>query len=411
MAASRAGGTKLLRRAVIVGGSISGLFAALLLMRRGWSADVYERAEAELTGRGAGIVAQPALGLALAEAGIEDAGDLGVTVTTRRLVDCSGCIAAEIDCPQTLTSWDRLWRLLRSGVPDQHYHRGHELTGIEPVGVSVVAHFSNGVSSAADLLVGADGIRSTVRASILPDHQLSYAGYVAWRGLVEERDLSPEARADIFEQMVFVLPPGEQMLGYPVAGSGDDLTPGRRRYNFVWYRPADPLRDLSRMLTDASGRVHDSSIPPPLIRPEVIGELRAAASQLLPPQFREVVELTAQPILQPIYDLAVERMARGRIAIIGDAAFVARPHVAAGVIKAAEDARALAAALDHEPNVERALEAFERERLPVGERIVAQGRSLGGYISSDPRAWADPRLADRVLGETALMEPSMLRPT
>jgi 2-polyprenyl-6-methoxyphenol hydroxylase-like FAD-dependent oxidoreductase len=400
-----------LRRAIIVGGSISGLFAALLLMRRGWSVDVYERVVAELTGRGAGIVAQPALGLALVEAGIEDAGDLGVKVTTRRLVDRSGRIAAEIDCPQMLTSWDRLWRVLRSRVPDQHYHRDHELTGIEPAGDGVAAEFSNGRSVDADLLVGADGIRSTVRASILPDHQLSYAGYVAWRGLVEERDLLPETRADIFEHMVFVLPPGEQMLGYPVAGSGDDLTPGRRRYNFVWYRPADPVRDLSRMLTDASGRVHEFSIPPPLIRPEIIAEMRAAAASLMPWQFREVVALTGQPILQPIYDVAVERMARGPVAIIGDAAFVARPHVAAGVIKAADDARALAAALDAEPDVERALAAFERERLPVGERIVAQGRSLGGYISSDPRAWADPRLAERVLSETALMEPSMLRPT
>jgi 2-polyprenyl-6-methoxyphenol hydroxylase-like FAD-dependent oxidoreductase len=399
-----------LRGAIIVGGSISGLFAALLLMRRGWSVDVYERAETELTGRGAGIVAQPALRHALAEAGCRDAGDLGVTVTTRRLIDRSGRIAAEIDCPQTLTSWDRLWRLLRCAFPDERYHRGHELSGLERVGEGVRARFSCGLDATADLLVGADGIRSTVRARMLPNRQLSYAGYVAWRGLIEERDLSARTRADIFEHMVFVLPPGEQMLGYPVAGSSDDLTPGGRRYNFVWYRPTDP-GDLAQMLTDASGRVHDTSIPPPLIRPEVVGALRAAAERLMPWQFREVARLSAQPILQPIYDLAVERMGQGRTAIIGDAAFVARPHVAAGVIKAADDARALAAALDTELDVEHALQMFEQERLPIGERIVTQGRSLGGYISSDPRAYADPRLAERVLSETALMDASMLRPT
>jgi 2-polyprenyl-6-methoxyphenol hydroxylase-like FAD-dependent oxidoreductase len=399
-----------LRRAIIVGGSISGLFAALLLMRRGWHVDVFERAEAGLTGRGAGIVAQPTLGRTLAQAGLIDVGDLGVAVAARRLLDRGGRITAEIDCPQILTSWDRLWRLLRSAFPDERYHGGHELTAIEPAGDGIVPRFSNASTAAADLLIGADGIRSTVRARIVPHQQLSYAGYVAWRGLIEERDLSPATHADIFEHMVFVLPPGEQMLGYPVAGGGDDLTPGRRRYNFVWYRPTDPS-ELTRMLTDMSGRVHESSIPPPLIRPEIVAEMHEAAQRLLPWQFREVVDLTSQPILQPIYDLAVERMSRGPIAIIGDAAFVARPHVAAGVIKAADDARALAAALDAEPDVERALQLFERERLPIGERIVVQGRSLGGYISSDPGAYADPRLAERVLGETALMEQSMLRPT
>jgi 2-polyprenyl-6-methoxyphenol hydroxylase-like FAD-dependent oxidoreductase len=313
-------------------------------------------------------------------------------------------VTAEIGCPQTLTSWDRVWRLLRSRFPDDCYHCGRELTAIQPVSGGVAALFSDGSHAEADLLVGADGIRSTVRASILPKCQLCYAGYVAWRGLVEEAELSSGARADIFDHMVFVLPPGEQMLGYPVVGMSDDLRPGRLRYNFVWYRPADPVRDLTRMLTDGSGRVHDSSIPPPLIRPEVVAELRAAASQLLPWQFREVVDLTAQPILQPIYDVVVERMRQGPVAIIGDAAFLARPHVAAGVIKAADDARALAAALETEPSVERALERFEQSRLLIGQRIVAKGRDLGGYISSDPRAWADPRLADRVLAETALLD-------
>ena len=163
-----------MRRAIVIGGSISGLFAALLLMRRGWQVAVYERAEAELTGRGAGIVAQPILGRVLQEAGIEDAGHLGVVVATRRLLNRSGRVTAEIDCPQTLTSWDRLRRLLRTRLPDEHYHRGHELTGIELADDGVAVHFSNASKAKADLLVGADGIRSTVRARILPDHQLSY---------------------------------------------------------------------------------------------------------------------------------------------------------------------------------------------------------------------------------------------
>ena len=74
--------------------------------------------------------------------------------------------------------------------------------------------------------------------------------------------------------------------------------------------------------------------------------MRAAAERLLAPQLRALVRMVDEPILQPIYDLETPRMAFGRIAIIGDAAFVARPHVAAGVAKAADDAAALVAALE-----------------------------------------------------------------
>src|SRR5258708_25796846 len=146
--------------------------------------------------------------------------------------------------------------------------------------------------------------------------------------------------------MPFWLPQGEQCWGYPVAGPDKDRRPGYRRYNVVWYRPADENGELQHLLTDASGTTHTISIPPPLIRREAIAQMHAAAERLLAPQFREVVRMIDEPILQPIYDLETPRMAFGRVAIIGDAAFVARPHVAAGVAKAADDAAALAAALE-----------------------------------------------------------------
>ena len=84
----------------------------------------------------------------------------------------------------------------------------------------------------------------------------------------------------------------------------------------------------------------------PLIRPAAIGDMRAAAERLLGPQLRAIVRLMTEPILQPIYDLESPRMAFGRVAILGDAAFVARPHVGAGVSKAADDAASLVKALE-----------------------------------------------------------------
>src|SRR5262249_47989574 len=143
--------------------------------------------------------------------------------------------------------------------------------------------------------------------------------------------------------------------------------------------------ELRRLLTDEHGTTYSISIPPPLIRRAAIGAMRAAAERLLAPQFKEVVRMIDEPILQPIYDLETPRMAFGRVAIIGDAAFVARPHVAAGVAKAADDAAALAAALDGS-EVVAALKRFEAARLSVGARIIERARHLGAYLQATQTA-------------------------
>ena len=361
----------------MIGGSISGLYAALLLARHGWHVDVCERAAGALAGRGAGIVAQPELRAALAAAGVGDVGAVGVDVATRVLLDQDGRTLIEHPCPQTVTSWERVHRLLRAGLPDASYHAGAELTDIAIGRARATARFADGRTIEADLIVGADGIRSTVRQQLFPHARVEYAGYVAWRCLVDERAFRPATHAEIFWRFAFGLPPGEQFIGYPVTGPGDDLTPGHLRYNFVWYRPAEEDSELRRLLTDDSGRVHALSIPPPLIRRQARAELREAAARLLAPQFQEVIALSPQPFLQPIYDLESERLCEGPVAIIGDAAFVARPHVAAGVIKAAEDVLALVAALDAEPDVATALKRFEAVRVPIGRRIVARARAMG----------------------------------
>jgi len=391
----------------VIGGSMSGLFAGLQLRARGFAVDIYERVDSELSGRGAGIVAQPVVPKTMRELGIDTA-DLGVEMTTRKILDVEGRVVVEAHCPQTLTAWERLYRILRDAFPAAHYHRGIGLKSFEQTSRSVTAHFTDGRSMEADLLVGADGIRSTVRQQLLPDLNPLYAGYVAWRSLLPEQAIPPAIHRELFEHMTFCLPPSEQFLGYPVAGPDNDLRPGHRRYNVVWYRPAEESTELQRLLTDDSGVTHSLSIPPPLIRKEHIATMRADAERLVAPQFRAIARLMDEPVLQPIYDLETPRMAFGRVAIIGDAAFVARPHVGAGVSKACEDVSALADAVASD-EVEPALMKFEAQRLPVGRRIIERARHLGAYLQAtqtdEERAHAGRySTAQAVIAETALVD-------
>lgn len=388
---------------------MSGLLAALALMRHGWHVEVFERVPEPLAGRGAGIVAQPELKAMLRAIGLDPDRDLGIEVTTRLMFARDGRVTHRVPVSQTMTAWDRVFHLLQAAFPPAQYHRGKELRGVEQ-GDTVTAHFADGSVAQGDVLVGADGIRSTVRQQYLPDVAPLYAGYTAWRGLVNEAAFPPALHAELFGQFGFCLPENEQMLGYPVAGPDNDLRVGHRRYNFVWYRPASEERELPWLLTDDSGRTHTLSIPPPLIARDVVAAMRKAAAEVLAPQFHAMVSLCAQPFLQPIYDLEVPRMAFGRVALLGDAAFVARPHIGAGVAKAAEDALALADALQDGVDIAAGLRRFEAARRVIGQRIIERTRALGAYVQADLRTQSERahaalhRTPEAVLAETAMMD-------
>ena len=396
------------RRAIVIGGSMSGLLSALLLQRRGWRVDIYERVEGELSGRGAGIVAQPELIARLEGLGLRTA-DLGVRIARRQILSSDGRITDELDCAQVATAWERVFRLLRDAFPPAHYHRGRSLKGFTQDANSVTAIFADGEAESGHALIGADGIRSTVRQLLAPEVAPLYAGYVAWRSLIAEDAIPPETHRAIFEIMSFGLPPGEQFLSYPVAGPDNDVRPGHRRTNVIWYRPADESGRLKWLLTDSQGRTYDISIPPPLIRTEAIIEMKEAAERLLAPPFRALVRLMHEPLLQPIYDLASPRMAFGRVALVGDAAFVARPHVGAGVSKAADDAAALANALAAHDEVETGLRNFNAARLAENRRIIDWARHLGAYLQAtqtqEEKASASRHATDAaVIKETATLD-------
>lgn len=358
---------------------MSGLLAAALLRRAGWDVGVFERSSVELVGRGAGITTHPEL-LEVLELSGAGTRDLGVEVEKRILIDATGRVIGERSLRQILTSWDRLQCMLRALLRDAHYHLGHAFARVDQDGTGVTVRFVDGHSERADLLVGADGFRSSVRAQLAPEVQPIYAGYLVWRGAPNEASLAPETRRTIFPYFTFFLPPRQQVIGYPIAGLNNEMGPGLRRYNFIWYRVVDEAQ-LRDMCTDAEGGHHEFTIAPPLIRDDVIAAMRRDAETVMAPPFLDVLRKIDRPFFTPIYDFASPRMVFGRVVLVGDAASVARPHMGFGVSKAAEDARALADALvAHPADIEAGLAQFEAVRQPIGERVMLHGRKLGTHL-------------------------------
>ena len=385
------------RRAVIIGGSMSGLFVAALLRRIGWDVDVYERSKVELIGRGAGITTHPELldALRASGAGMEN---LGIEVEKRIALDRAGRVIAEKRLPQILTSWDRLQRLMRETIDAAHYHLGHTFERVEQDGEGVRVHFAEGRHERADLLIGGDGVRSSVRGQVAPAIEPIYAGYFIWRGAPAEADLKPQTRESIFPHFTFFIPAHEQVIGYPIAGLNNDLRVGHRRYNFIWYRVATAAQ-LREMCIDANGQQHEYSVPPPLIRDDLIARMRAQAQTIMPPQFLDCLD-NMRPFFTPIYDFSTPRLVFGRVALVGDAASSARPHMGFGMAKAGGDAQALAAALANHDDIDAGLAAYDQLRQPIGERVMMHGRKLGtqlgvNLVSEEERAMStllqDPR--------------------
>jgi 2-polyprenyl-6-methoxyphenol hydroxylase-like FAD-dependent oxidoreductase len=374
-------------RALIIGGSLGGLLAANTLRTIGWRVDVFERSPHALDSRGGGIVLQPDVLHAFHFAGIRPAGALGVASGDRIYLDRAGSVVRRDHQPQTQTSWNMLHGTLRRALPDDCVHPGEALERIEQAGGQVRAGCASGRVETGDLLIGADGVRSTVRSLMLPDVRPDYSGYVAWRGLVPEPDLDADSRALLDGVFAFQHDDGEQMLlEYLVPGEDGSTAPGQRRWNWVWYRKVEQDA-LPALLTDRAGRTHAFSLPPGALPDARAAMLREDAAGLLAPQFATLVQRTKEPFVQAILDLAVPHMVFGRVLLLGDAAFVPRPHTAGGAAKAAANALALAQALRRtDQPVDARLKEWEVPQLRAGSAMVDWGRRMGDGIMGVRRA-------------------------
>jgi len=362
----------------VVGGSMGGLTTALLLRDLGHDVDVFERATGELTGFGAGIVAHEVSTRYFVQRSSSWLAQTTVHVPSHRLLDGSGALLWDYPVAYRFVSWGSLYRALLSEFGRERYHQGAALVGFSQDGDGVDLRFASGRESRYDLLVLADGLLSTGRQRLFPGVEPVYSGYVAWRGTVAERDIPARILQQIDDTITYVLVPNSHILIYPIPGSHNRVDRGYRSWNFVWYRNVDKGAELDELLTDRDGYPHSASLRPGRVQDRYVRELKEHAMAALPQEAATIVTATEHPFIQAVMDVESPAMALGRVCILGDAAFVARPHAAAGTAKAAENAWTLAEAIATvQGDLPDVLQSWSAQQTALGSSLVARSRHMG----------------------------------
>jgi 2-polyprenyl-6-methoxyphenol hydroxylase-like FAD-dependent oxidoreductase len=360
-------------RCVVVGGSLVGLSTAIALSRIGVEVMVAERSPARAADGGGG---------------------LGVDVALLREVT-----GIDTD-PPVLHGTDRdgtAWHLLQAwleghaaDMPRVSVRRDTEAIRVQPGGPErgAVVRTSDGGAFDADLVIGADGARSTVRRAVDPAHpDARYAGVLLWRTLVAERDLPPGTtlpRAGEPARDVYAGP--YRLVTYPVPGPHGETAVGQRRLNLVWYDPEQ--RDLLEEAGLLAGQAVYGSIPPGALPPDVQRRLSDFAAATWPSPWREalITALANGTVFgTPIVHYKPVTLAAGRAALAGDAAHAASPMVGGGFRQGLYDVRALAEAISRvgsPADIPGALVRYQNARLAAAIRhVIRSEQATMAYLA------------------------------
>jgi 2-polyprenyl-6-methoxyphenol hydroxylase-like FAD-dependent oxidoreductase len=356
-------------RVAIVGGSLAGLSAAVFLERHGLEVSIFEKRADIEEQAGGGIIVQKVMSDLLDKF----CTSYRLTLSGRQFLDEHGSVKSSLAAPQDAGSWSSLWHALR-GAFKGAYHSGVAVRGIKESRSSLtLASDSPEIAQEFDFVIVADGGGSGLRKQLLCDafEPPTYAGYVAWRGVVPGEDLGPEIRELLMNDKVsFFHGDKTHILFYPIPMAGGIAL------NWVWYWNL-PEGELHSLLKDSQlGREGTFSIPPGMLGEHAAAELHRLAKAELPKNLRRVIELTRRPFLQPIVDYNAPRLLfhGGKVALIGDAGCVLRPHTTYGTAKAVEEAEGLCEAMLK--SVE-ALREWESGALKRNADLTRYGEFLG----------------------------------
>ena len=337
--------------AIVVGAGIGGLCAAIALARAGIEPLVFERSP-DLAPLGAGLTLWPnalhALRAIEAGAVLEaESAALAASIRDWRGRTLARSDGAELErrfgVPSIVVHRSELHKVLLGALAPIRPRLGACLERLEQDGGGVTARFEDGSEACADLLVGADGVDSTVRRLLLADGQPRYAGYIGWRAVTRFDPSRVVAAESWGPGSVFGMLPlaGERLYWFgtrPAPAGAHDEGPERRKRDVLerfagWH---DPIAE-----------VVESTAPADVLRHDIVDR---------PPR---------------------RGWSQGRVSLLGDAAHPMTPHLGQGACQAIEDAVVLGRCLDGARDVAQALRDYESRRFERTARIVARSRRIG----------------------------------
>lgn len=386
----------------VIGGSIAGCATAIALERLGCELTVLERSSTGLKDRGSGIAVPAALRDELVAAGYLPDDYVCWSAKGRRWYVADGSDGGDLRWSQpgeaVTNNWGELWRGLRAGVGDEvEYVDGAEVIDLEQGESGVTVTLADGARRTFDVVFGADGYRSLVRSHLHPESRPRYAGYILWRGNFPASELTDDAAwQDVLtscEWLTIGFEGGHAVM-YPIPDF-DSKSSGDLRVNWAIYAPCP----------DGLVIEGPSSIPPGGVASDVYEQFRALVRQAIPPRMRPLFDSRRDDVsIQPIYDELVDAYTDGRVALIGDAATLSRPHTGSGATKAMQDARLLETLGGTHREWQPLFAAYDRDRSATGRTLVELGRRIGrdqvertppwhSMTPDDYQAWATGTLS------------------
>lgn len=325
----------------IIGAGSSGIYLAILLIQQGYQVDLFEKSPSPRTdGCGILLISQ---GLAALKQGnrqlCQKIVDSGVQVSQYEFRNLKGQLVnsqspqySAGQMPNILIHRKAILETLLEFLPQECLHLNAHCQAIAQTEDRVTVDFSNGTQWQGDLLVGADGLFSQVRESVIPDVKPFYLGDLVWRGVVADDTFCTDGNFIVY------------VRGRGIYANFFDLGRGLTHWGFFVEREPDRQE-----------RSHDIPIPPQ--------ELAK-----LPIEPRTVIESTPpeQMVTRYSYDIdPLPRLHRGRILLIGDAAHAKSPTRARGMTSGLEDSLALSRCMASSSDIPTALTSFEAERKPI----------------------------------------------
>ena len=365
----------------IVGGSIAGCSAAILLERAGHEVHVFERSNKGLVGRGGGIGTPGPVLEALMEQDIVDAdfphliGTAMPFIVRTEAHQRLGYKPWEMPMNLAAFHWSTLWNNLRKRVPDECYHRGQEVADAIHRQDGVTLKFKGDSSGDFDLVLFADGYQSMGRQLLFPDADLNYRGYMLWRGLLPERKMEDSSPLGSNVPRISYSDLEGNFVVYFVPGEDGSSERGTRIFNWAAYIPVSEA-ELPKFMIDCDGVARSGSISPGKVRLDEEERLKKLMRDHLPTYYGDIVANTHNTYVQLIYTADLPAYSKGRMALIGDAGMVAQPFTGSGVFKGYNNVKDLLQALNTNASVEEALQYWEKDQVERGRRLLALGEQM-----------------------------------